>query len=400
MADYSTLLKTFGSSGSEYPDGYSYIEGEQPVDAWDNFLNYNYIEDIQHLISLTNKRIESGSGSSFPSNPDTTHSFYRSDDERLYTFNSTQDEWEGILKVDGDQLEGPLNANGHSISNIGGFNLQNSGDLSGNDLKDSEAGNLIYNSSAGEVPISTLSEDSITVNTGSHLSAGGTISLGGSISIDLNDDFLLNDGDTMTGELRGRRQEGSRLFTAENTTSGNKLSVKSETDGDFLLVGYDNASASWEYGSALEYSPGSGVWTFNSTPTIDGDSVATKNWVSDEADVSNADHADNADRVNGNEIKVSTQTANISDGSQEQLDVQGVAPDINTIISVNVSAYDSDTLNEEFRIVESDDLSISDVAWNHAFQPDGDSIPAVTRATVSNNTNTGDITAELVVQYI
>ena len=54
MANYSTLLKTWGDTGQEYPNGYSVVEGEQPVDAWENFAKYNLIEDVHHLISLTN----------------------------------------------------------------------------------------------------------------------------------------------------------------------------------------------------------------------------------------------------------------------------------------------------------------------------------------------------------
>ena len=54
MPNYSTDLSTWGDTGSEYPSGYSYEEGEQPVDAWDDFLVYHTIQDIQHLINVTN----------------------------------------------------------------------------------------------------------------------------------------------------------------------------------------------------------------------------------------------------------------------------------------------------------------------------------------------------------
>lgn len=54
MATLSTALKTWGSGGSEYPDNYSYVEGEQPVDAWDNYLTSNIISDIQTLIDRIN----------------------------------------------------------------------------------------------------------------------------------------------------------------------------------------------------------------------------------------------------------------------------------------------------------------------------------------------------------
>lgn len=52
---YETELKSWGATGSEYPDNYNYEEGEQPIDEWDNFFAYNVIEDIEHLIEVTNE---------------------------------------------------------------------------------------------------------------------------------------------------------------------------------------------------------------------------------------------------------------------------------------------------------------------------------------------------------
>lgn len=294
MADYTSNLKTWGATGSEYPDGYSYLEGEQPVDDWDNFIRYNAIEDVGHLIDLTNKRIESGSGTSHPNSPEPAHLSYRNDDERLYHYDSTASSWHGLLKVDGDTLQGTLDAGGNTVKGVGKLELDGVADLGGNDLDDSVGGNTIYDASAGYVPLGVLEQSKVTVSAGSHLSGGGTISLGGSVSVTVDDDFLLNTGDTLSGELVGERDEGARYFTAKNTTSGDRLSVKSETDGDFILVGYDDSSGSWEYGSALEYSPGNGVWTFKSTPTVTGDTIATKPWVNNNADVPNADYADSA----------------------------------------------------------------------------------------------------------
>jgi hypothetical protein len=63
MPSYSTNLKTWGSSGQEYPDGYNYEEGEQPVDAWDNFVTSNLIADIDHLVSVTNNDLLAADGS-------------------------------------------------------------------------------------------------------------------------------------------------------------------------------------------------------------------------------------------------------------------------------------------------------------------------------------------------
>jgi hypothetical protein len=63
MPNYSTSLKTWGATGQEFPDGYNYEEGEQPVDAWDNFFNSNVIDDIEHLIDVTNNDLMAVDGS-------------------------------------------------------------------------------------------------------------------------------------------------------------------------------------------------------------------------------------------------------------------------------------------------------------------------------------------------
>lgn len=73
--NYETELQSWGSTGSSYPDNYSYEEGEQPVDAWDNFFAYNVIEDIQHIINVTNNDLVQREGGSIASDLEiSTHS--------------------------------------------------------------------------------------------------------------------------------------------------------------------------------------------------------------------------------------------------------------------------------------------------------------------------------------
>jgi len=76
------------------------------------------------------------------------------------------------------------------------------------DYLKSNDGQLIYDSDLGKISNSVL--DPITINTGQYLQGGGSIGLGGSrtLSIDvsglisaLDDDFVNEDGDTMTGPL-------------------------------------------------------------------------------------------------------------------------------------------------------------------------------------------------------
>jgi hypothetical protein len=99
MANYSTNLKTWGGTGEAFPDGYSYVEGEQPVDAWDNFVNYNLISDVSdHLIPLTNSRIETDKGASGnePNSPETSHLYSDEGNEVLRRWNDTASVWRNI----------------------------------------------------------------------------------------------------------------------------------------------------------------------------------------------------------------------------------------------------------------------------------------------------------------
>lgn len=318
MADYDTLLNTWGASGSVYPTGYSYVEGEQPVDDWDNFFASNTVEDIQHLISLTNKRIESGSGTAFPNSPNTSHTFYRSDDERLYNWNSTQGQWDGLLKVNGDTLQGNLDLGNNSLSGVGSLSMTGKIDLSGNDFQDTASGNLLYDASAGHIPLDVLEQSTVTVNSGSHLSGGDTISLGGTLTIDVDDDFLLNTGDRLTGEMVGERSSSSRVFTARDSSSGDKLSMRISGNNTFQLVGYDSSDGAWDYNSALSYDPGTAKWSFGALPSVNGNNMATQSWVNSSADVPNADYADSAgdadtvDGLDGGEVNHFSTESNIS----------------------------------------------------------------------------------------
>jgi len=351
MADYNTLLNTWGATGSVYPSGYSYVEGEQPVDDWDNFFAYNTVEDIQYLISLTNKRVETGSGTSFPSSPNESHAFYRSDDERLYTWNSTRTSWNGLLKVDGDTMQGDLDVGGHSLSGIGSLSMAGTADLSGNDFKDTSAGNLLYDSSAGHIPLNALEQSAVTVNTGSHLSGGGSLTLGGSLTVDVDDDFLLNTGDRVTGELVSERSSSSRAFTATDSSSGDKLSLRISGNNTFQLVGYDSSDGAWDYNSSLSYNPGTSRWSFGSLPSVNGNNLATQSWVDSNADVPNADYADSAgtagdaDTVDGwDKSNIQTYVSNNSAETSHGTEINTKEDtDTSTPVSLdfNVSGYSS-----------------------------------------------------------
>lgn len=122
MANYNTDLKDWGASGSPYPSGYNYEAGKPPVDAYDNHLTYNLINDVQHLISLTNSRVESDSGSSSdePSSPETSHIYHDQTNERLKLWHPSSSSWRGFLFRDGDSMTGALDMAGNNIQDSSG----------------------------------------------------------------------------------------------------------------------------------------------------------------------------------------------------------------------------------------------------------------------------------------
>jgi hypothetical protein len=143
MASYTTALKDWGSGGQEYPDGYNYVEGEQPVDAWDNFVTSNLIDDIQHLITLTNARIESTYASSRPGSPEDGELFYNTSSGQVEYYDGDSDTWRTFLMQDGSvSMSGVLNLGANDLENVG-------------DIEDAD-GNTIYDFSAGHVLASAI----------------------------------------------------------------------------------------------------------------------------------------------------------------------------------------------------------------------------------------------------
>jgi len=96
MPNYSTNLKTWGSSGAEFPDNYKYTEGEQPVDEWDNFFNSNVVNDIEHLINVTNNSLIPQDGTV----PITDYLAYRDSDF------PANDEWRALPDAGGANTDG------------------------------------------------------------------------------------------------------------------------------------------------------------------------------------------------------------------------------------------------------------------------------------------------------
>jgi hypothetical protein len=352
MADYTTNLKAWGSTGQVFPDNYSYIENEAPVDAWDNFVTHNLITDVRsHLIPLTNSRIETDYGLSGgePSSPEPSHLYHDTDNESLSFWDLTNSSWHRVLTADGDTLTGALNFDGNSAQNVGSLSMSGTADLDSNNLED--AGTVIWDTINGHVsqavlegpssslssyplPKGDLAEDyaltsrfplvnsdlqntSVTVTTGNQLTGGGSISLGGSATIGVDDGTGSGlDADLLDGEHASAFADSGHIHDSRYYT-------ETESDSRFALDGHDHdtwylqksggtmsgtltlsdgsISASRSWVSSNHLSQSGGTLTGNLTLT-DGSTAASRNWVNANADVPNANYADNAgdaDTVDG-----------------------------------------------------------------------------------------------------
>ena len=98
MSDYNTNLKQWGDEGYDWPDNYYHIEGEAPVDAWENRFKDEVIENVQHLVDLTNSRIESayGAATDKPSSPEDGEQYWDTDNDVLEVYDSTYGGWKDL----------------------------------------------------------------------------------------------------------------------------------------------------------------------------------------------------------------------------------------------------------------------------------------------------------------
>lgn len=129
MVNYNTNLNSWGSAGSEPPTGYNYTENEPPVDEFDNWFNNNVVNDIDHLTSLTNKRVESDKGTSKPSSPEDGQLFADTGTGDLEWYDDNTASWKRALNADGDSLGGALDANGYPINDSTADPLTLGGDV-------------------------------------------------------------------------------------------------------------------------------------------------------------------------------------------------------------------------------------------------------------------------------
>lgn len=229
MANYSTLLNTWGDTGTEYPNGYSYIAGEQPVDSWDNYITYNIIEDLNHLIGLTNSRIETDSGAagSEPTSPELSHLFHDQDNESLHLWDSTASEWKRLLAADGDTLGGALDFAGYAAQNVGSLSMSGSIDVAGQNITDGAM--TVYDATTGKFKDADTVDGQHASDLGSGASNNGTQVVSTATDFNFTDNLqVTDDGD---GTVSISAVSGTDTHTAVSE-DGTEL-VSSVDDIDF-----------------------------------------------------------------------------------------------------------------------------------------------------------------------
>lgn len=334
MSDYTSDLKSWGSLGTAYPNGYSHLAGEPPVDEWENFFKHNVISDLNSLITTTNSRIETDKGTSAnkPTTPEQSHLYYSTDTNSLEYWDSGSSSWSRLLSAGGDTLDGALDFDGKAAQNVGPLNMSETANLDGNDLVDGT--DILWDSTNKQIPQRVLQNDSLNVVAGNNLSGGGSVSLGGSISLDVSDgkDSGL-DADTLDGyhaedlgvnieennTLRKFRTTGinftghlnviddgdgtvtidpthnhdSRYLNVSGGSVNGSLTVEGNVTANFgdegLLISNHNSSnrlylapkssdGSWRYNREISFDYDIDEWDIEGSPMAGGQTIATRPW--------------------------------------------------------------------------------------------------------------------------
>ena len=250
MVNYSTNLTTWGAAGSEPPAGYAYEEDKPPVDDFDNYVTDQLITDVKNLINTTNSRIETDKGTSIPSSPEDGHLFFDRSTDRLRAYGSGSG-WEQFLRRGGDAMTGNLDLNGNNlVDETGRVNV--TGDLEASSAlyeAGDRAATRAWTNANADVPNADHADYADTAGELDELQGGGGVQSG------VNND---------------------RAYFAP----------------------YDGAG-SLNYNREISYDPSVGEWDIEGTPLAGGQTIATENWVNNNADVPNADFADTANSLQG-----------------------------------------------------------------------------------------------------
>jgi hypothetical protein len=193
--------------------------------------------------------------------------------------------------------------------------------------------------------------DATAANFADHISV--TDDTDGTVTISLDDDFLLNSGDILTGELdmggndlqdgstvlwdasasyipQGRLQNDSLTVTAgDGLKRGGSVSLGSSTTIDIEPADFAGVYLSDDGSDNLTVDIGSGITNDGSNNiSVDTSTIASRTWVNGNADVPNADYADNADQLDGNHASAfadssHTHSSLYNSGTQLTVDTAG-----------------------------------------------------------------------------
>jgi hypothetical protein len=179
-----------------------------------------------------------------------------------------EDDGSGNIRIDEDTAYNFQN----EIDFVSG--LQTDGDIT-------DGSQVIWDSSSGYINQSELQNDSLTLNANDGLVGGGTVSLGGSIGLDINpsdfagqylsddgsdnltvdDVFLFNSGDDITGNLNFSNSDSIQDSGSDAIQFDGSAGIVLPNGG----IRYEGGPARWTPGNrpVLEYTPDSGGTTEN-----------------------------------------------------------------------------------------------------------------------------------------
>lgn len=231
MSDISTELKQWGSTGELWPDGYSQVDGEAPVDAWHNKLFSETIINIKDdIIPTINGRAESYVGTTAPSSPESGHKFVDTDDVTVSHYINggwNKVAWHTDLQ---NHTSDSNNPHGVDASDLGA--LLDTGDTTTGNIVYDDSGAVFQNNGGGnllefqDASGGSITEHSIEV-IDVPLSVTGTDTSAGTSNTVLTVDPVGVDVDIPDGTLN---EKGNRVAT--RTWTDNQLSGKSDTGHD------------------------------------------------------------------------------------------------------------------------------------------------------------------------
>jgi hypothetical protein len=217
MSNYTSILKSWGDIGTVYPDGYSHVSGEPPVDGWENFFKYNVISDLDSLINTTNSRIETDKGTSAnkPTAPEQSHLYYSTDTNSLEYWDSESSSWNRLFSSDGDTLYGALNFNGKAAENVGPLNMSGTANLNGNDLVDGTT--TLYNATTGQFSDADTVDGMEASELGSDVFNNGNLVLSNA-NFDFGTNLSVTDNGDGTVTVNAAQDADTHTAVSENGT--------------------------------------------------------------------------------------------------------------------------------------------------------------------------------------